>query len=136
MHKSGEDYLEAVLAIEEEDGVVRTTDVANRLGLSKPSVSRAMKNLMEGGYVVRPSYGDIKLTEKGRAIAAQVYYRHKMLTEFLRDVLGVNGETAEHDACLIEHDISEETLTKLSAYLHSLQNNVERSETTKSLHNT
>ncbi|MCH3907459.1 MAG: metal-dependent transcriptional regulator [Sphaerochaeta sp.] len=121
MHKSGEDYLEAVLAIEEEHGVVRTTDVANRLGLSKPSVSRAMQNLMDGGYVVRPSYGDIKLTDKGREVASRMYGRHKMLTRFFHEVLGVDGKVAEHDACLIEHDISEETFDKLSAYLHTLQ---------------
>ncbi|MFA6844655.1 MAG: metal-dependent transcriptional regulator [Sphaerochaetaceae bacterium] len=121
MRKSGEDYLEAVLAIEEEKTVVRITDVANRLGVSKPSVSRAMKNLMEGGYIDQPSYGDISLTAKGRTIASQVYFRHKTLTLFLNEVLGVDKDVATHDACLIEHDISSETLEKLAAFLQAQQ---------------
>ncbi len=121
MHKSGEDYLEAVLALSQEHEKVRTTDVALRLGVSKPSVNRAMKVLASEGYVNQETYGDIHLTEKGRLKASQVYFRHKTLTSFLRDVLRVDAVIAEQDACLIEHDISSETMEKLASFLRSYQ---------------
>ena len=119
MHKSGEDYLEAVLALSQEHEKVRTTDVALRLGVSKPSVNRAMKVLASEGYVNQETYGDIHLTEKGRLKASQVYFRHKTLTSFLKDVQGVDAVIAEQDACLIEHDISSETMEKLASFLRS-----------------
>ncbi len=117
MKKSGEDYLEAVLAIGEEAGKVRTTDVATRLGVTKPSVSRAMKLLQADGYIHQETYGEITLTERGRLLATQVYTRHKTLTSFLSNVLGVDPHIAEQDACLIEHDISNETMEKLGAFM-------------------
>ncbi len=117
MQKSGEDYLEAVLAIEEQGGKVRITDVALRLGVTKPSVSRAMKVLQADGYIHQETYGDISLTQKGRVKASQVYTRHKTLTSFLADVLGVSPDVAEQDACLIEHDISAETMERLAAIM-------------------
>jgi len=121
MQKSGEDYLEAILALSQEHEKVRTTDVALRLGVSKPSVNRAMKVLAAEGYVNQETYGDIHLTEKGRLKASQVYFRHKTLTSFLRDVLRVDPVIAEQDACLIEHDISSETMEKLASFLRSYQ---------------
>ncbi|MDX9824620.1 MAG: metal-dependent transcriptional regulator [Sphaerochaeta sp.] len=121
MQKSGEDYLEAILALNQEHEKVRTTDVALRLGVSKPSVNRAMKVLASEGYVNQETYGDIHLTEKGRLKASQVYFRHKTLTSFLRDVLRVDAVIAEQDACLIEHDISSETMEKLASFLRSYQ---------------
>ncbi len=121
MQKSGEDYLEAVLALNEANQKVRTTDVAARLGVSKPSVNRAMKVLANDGYIHQETYGDIHLTEKGRLKASQVYFRHKTLTSFLIEVLGVDAVVAEKDACLIEHDISSETMEKLASYLGSIQ---------------
>ena len=121
MQKSGEDYLEAILALSQEHEKVRTTDVALRLGVSKPSVNRAMKVLAAEGYVNQETYGDIHLTEKGRLKASQVYFRHKTLTSFLRDVLRVDAVIAEQDACLIEHDISSETMEKLASFLRSYQ---------------
>ncbi|MGH0053406.1 MAG: metal-dependent transcriptional regulator [Sphaerochaetaceae bacterium] len=121
MQKSGEDYLEAVLALSEQHEKVRTTDVAQRLGVSKPSVNRAMKVLSSEGYIHQETYGDIHLTEKGRLKASQVYFRHKTLTSFFREVLGVNPVIAEQDACLIEHDISSETMEKLASYLRSVK---------------
>ena len=117
MQKSGEDYLEAVLTIREENGRVRTTDVALRLGVSKPSVNRAMKILMADGYIHQEAYGEIKLTEKGEIKASQVYFRHKTLTTFLSEMLGVDPTIAEQDACLIEHDISSETMEKLAIFM-------------------
>ena len=117
MQKSGEDYLEAVLAIHQDKGKVRTTDVALRLGVSKPSVNRGMKILMADGYIHQETYGDIELTEKGELKASQVYFRHKTLTTFLNKMLGVDQKIAEQDACLIEHDISSETMEKLAIFM-------------------
>jgi len=117
MQKSGEDYLEAVLAIHQDKGKVRTTDVALRLGVSKPSVNRGMKILMADGYIHQETYGDIELTEKGEIKASQVYFRHKTLTTFLSEMLGVDQKIAEQDACLIEHDISSETMEKLAIFM-------------------
>jgi len=118
MQKSGEDYLEAILRISEETGSekVRTTDIANKLGVSKPSVSRAMGVLRDDGYIEQESYGDIVLTDDGRTIAEGVFDSHKLLTAFLYEIIGVSLDTAEHDACLIEHDISAETKKRLSEY--------------------
>ncbi len=117
MQKSGEDYLEAVLAIHQDKGKVRTTDVALRLGVSKPSVNRAMKILMADGYIHQETYGDIELTKKGEIKASQVYFRHRTLTTFLSEMLGVEPKIAEQDACLIEHDISSETMEKLALFM-------------------
>lgn len=117
MQKSGEDYLEAVLAIHQEKCKVRTTDVALRLGVSKPSVNRGMKILMADGYIHQETYGDIELTEKGEIKASQVYFRHRTLTTFLSEMLGVDKKIAEQDACLIEHDISSETMEKLAIFM-------------------
>ena len=121
MQKSGEDYLEAVLAIHQDKGKVRTTDVALRLGVSKPSVNRAMKILMADGYIHQETYGDIELTDKGEIKASQVYFRHKTLTTFLSEMLGVDPKIAEQDACLIEHDISSETMEKLAIFMQKYE---------------
>ncbi len=121
MRKSGEDYLEAILVISRESfsPKVRTTDIARHLGVSKPSVSRAMSILKADGYIEQENYGDIVLTEKGQEIAESVYNRHTMLTFFFRDILKVSQDVAEHDACLIEHDISVESMEKLSEFVES-----------------
>ena len=123
MQKSGEDYLEAILMLSQESGksAVRTTDIANKLGVSKPSVSRAMSILKEEGYIDQGTYGDIFLTAKGRACAGDVYDRHKKLTTFFKDILGVEKHLAEHDACLIEHDISKESMQKLTEFVQRYQ---------------
>lgn len=123
MQKSGEDYLEAILMLSQETGksAVRTTDIANKLGVSKPSVSRAMSILKEEGYIDQETYGDIFLTAKGLAAAGEVYDRHKKLTVFFRDILGVEKHLAEHDACLIEHDISKESMQKLTEFVQRYQ---------------
>ena len=117
MRESGEDYLEAVLALEQEHGTVRLTDVALRLGVTKPSVSRAMKILQADGFIHQENYGPIELTAKGRLKASQVYTRHKTLTTFLGEVLGLDAETAETDACRMEHILSAETMERLSAFV-------------------
>lgn len=106
--KSIEDYLEAILMIEEEGSTVHSARVAEILGISRPAVTKQMDVLIAQGYATREPYSEIKLTEKGREIAIKVYDRHKTLRQFLIN-LGVSEETAEKDCCLIEHVISEET---------------------------
>ena len=109
LHESGEDYLEAILVLQEEKGIVHSIDVAQHLGYSKPSVSRAMSILRTSGHIVMEKDGQLKLTEEGLRVASSIYERHKLLTNWLIH-LGVSPETAAEDACKIEHDISEETL--------------------------
>ena len=108
IHKSAEDYLEAMLMLKEEHGYIRSVDVAEKLGVTKPSVSYATKRLRESGYIALDQAGMIVLLEPGRKIAERMYERHKLLTELLTG-LGVNPKIAREDACKIEHDLSEET---------------------------
>mgnify|MGYP001420603914 FL=1 len=108
IHKSTEDYLEAMLILKEAHGYIRSIDIADQLGVTKPSVSYATKRLRENGYITMDSDGLITLTDSGMQIASTIYERHRLLTEFFIHI-GVNPETARKDACKIEHDISEET---------------------------
>lgn len=117
LHKSGEDYLEAILFIEEQKGRVKSVDIANFLGVSKPSVNKALTILQEMGYVSKPSYGEVTITQEGRKKAKTVAVKHMALTRLLTEVLGVSADTAEKDACKIEHDISDETTQKLIEFL-------------------
>ncbi len=110
--KSSEDYLEAMLMLKEERGYVRSVDIAEHLGVSKPSVSIAVKKLKENGYLEMDRSGFITLTESGHEIAERIYTRHKTLTSFF-EMLGVDPEIAQEDACLVEHDLSEETFSAL-----------------------
>lgn len=114
--ESLEDYLETLLILEEEHHKIRCVDVAAFLKVSKPSVNKAMNVLKEKGYVLQESYGDIHFTESGRTYANQVYHRHKTIAQFLRDVLHVDADTADEEACHIEHVISEETFQKISEF--------------------
>ena len=108
IRESGEDYLEAILMIQKRNGQVRSIDICNELGFSKPTVSVAMKNFRENGYITMDEDYLINLTEKGRAIAESVYERHVVVAKFL-SAIGVDEKTALEDACKIEHDLSEET---------------------------
>ena len=108
IHKSAEDYLEAMLMLKEERGYIRSIDVAEKLGVTKPSVSYATKRLRENGYIAFDSAGMIVLLPSGLEIAERIYERHKLLPEILMG-LGVSPETARADACKIEHDLSAET---------------------------
>ena len=108
IHESGEDYLEAILRIEAEKGKVRSIDVAKKLGVSKPSVSRAMGILVERGYLTIPNSGNLELTERGRETANKIFSRHILLTNFLMKIAGVGLEQAEENACRMEHDIDED----------------------------
>lgn len=108
IHKSAEDYLEAMLMLKEQRGYIRSIDVAEMLGVTKPSVSYATKRLRENGYISLDSAGMIQLMEPGMEIAERIYERHRLLTELFIG-LGVSPETAREDACKIEHDLSVET---------------------------
>ena len=106
--KSMEDYLEAILMIQEEKGVCRSVDIANHLSFSKPSVSVAVRNLEQDGSITRSRDGSILLTPKGEAIARDILERHRFLTAFFVSI-GVDPEVAENDACGMEHSISDES---------------------------
>lgn len=116
LRESGEMYLETMLVLAEKNNAVRSVDVAEYMGFSKPSVSRAVANLREEGYIVIDGDGYITLTEKGAAVANKIYERHKLLTSFLVR-LGVDETTAAEDACKIEHDISEETFNAIKKHV-------------------
>ena len=117
IYESAEDYLEMILMLQEDKGYVRSTDIAVKLGVTKPSVSFAMKNLRENGYIdMDQDNYHITLTETGEAIAQRIYDRHKVLTRFLIQ-LGVSEQTARKDACKIEHDISEATFAAIRSQL-------------------
>jgi len=105
-----EDYIEALGMLADQHGETRLTDVAERLKLSKASVSRAMKTLREMGYVEQRRYGSLHLTGQGKTKADEVRRRHELLERFLTGVLGVSPETAREDACGMEHAVSEETI--------------------------
>lgn len=108
IHESAEDYLEAILRLREEKGYARSVDIALLLGVTKPSVSFAMKKLRENKFIHMDEENHITLTEKGEEIALRVYDRHKTIKSFLMS-LGVDEDTAREDACKIEHDISQES---------------------------
>jgi DtxR family Mn-dependent transcriptional regulator len=116
MTQSLEDYLEMVSFLADE-GEVRVTDIATRLGVSKPSVLTALKTLEEQGLLEHERYRTVSLTKKGASRAAEIRERHSFLTSFLQDLVGVSPETAEKDACKMEHLLSEETLKKMKALM-------------------
>ena len=116
LHESGEDYLEAILVLRQEHGIVRSIDVAQYLGFSKPSVSRAIGLLREGGYLTVEDGGWLHLTELGFAAAEKIYERHRVLTLWLTRI-GVSRECAAEDACRIEHVISDESFLALKRSL-------------------
>ena len=118
IHESAEDYLEAILAIKEEKGLVRSVDVAQRLGVSKPSVSRAMGLLRENGYITMGREGWLELTPAGYEIADRIYERHRILSRWLAS-LGVPEEVAAQDACRMEHDISAITFQRLKEHVRA-----------------
>jgi len=120
IHKSAEDYLEMILRLTEEKGYARSVDIAIGLGVSKPSVSVAMKQLREGSYITMDKDNYISLTESGMEIAQRIYERHKVLTHVLT-LIGVDADTAEADACKVEHDISVKTFLAIKDQLEKLE---------------
>ena len=115
VHESGEMYLEAILVLTERNGYVRSIDISEYLGYSKPSISRAMGILRKGEYIVVDKDGGITLTPSGREIAEKIYARHTLLTKLLIHI-GVSEETAAADACKLEHAISDESFVALKKY--------------------
>lgn len=116
IHESAEDYLEKILMLQQRLGQVRSIDIVNELGFSKPSVSVAMKKLRENGYIEMDAENFITLTASGSRIAKRIYSRHQTLTRLLVQ-FGVSQETAEKDACKIEHDISDETFSAIRTFM-------------------
>ena len=121
VHESGEMYLEAILVLSQKNGHVRSIDVSEYLGYSKPSVSRAMSILRSGGYITVDRDGTITLTESGSEIAGKIYERHTVLTHLLVQI-GVSPETAAADACRLEHAISDESFQALKRWAAEFHN--------------
>ena len=122
IHESAEDYLESILVLRERRGQVRSIDVVNELGYSKPSVSIAMKKLRESGYISMDTDGSITLNESGLEIASRIYGRHKTITRFFV-LLGVDPAVAAEDACKVEHDLSDETFSRLKEFVERTEQN-------------
>ena len=114
--RASEDYLETMLMMKEKHGYIRSIDIAEYLGVTKPSVSYATKRLRENGYITMDREGLITLTDKGMSIASRMYERHKVLTELLT-WLGVDPKVARTDACKMEHDMSDETFQAIKRHM-------------------
>ena len=112
IYASGEDYLEAVLVLQKKQGMVRSIDLARHMGFSKASISHAVGVLRDGGFLTMDEDGFLHLTDIGREVAEKIYERHCFFTKHFISI-GVDPETAEADACRIEHDISAETYERL-----------------------
>ena len=117
IQESGENYLETILILNKKNGRVRSIDVANELGYTKASVSRAMGILKEAGYLVMEPSGNLVLTAEGSRRAGAVYERHTVIAQFLEMTLGVDAKTAVQDSCRIEHIISEESFRRIKQYV-------------------
>ena len=120
LQESGEMYLETILILSEKNDCVRSVDVGDYMGFSKPSVSRAVSLLRQGGFLVMQPDGALLLTEAGREVAVKIYERHTMLTSFLMQ-LGVDEETAAVDACKMEHDISDASFEAIRKHAEKIK---------------
>lgn len=118
LHKSGEDYLEAILMRQKKKGMVRSVDLARHMGFSKPSISHAVSTLLNGGFLTVDGDGFLHLTNIGREIAEKIYERHQFFMEQLI-AAGVDQETAEQEACRMEHAISDNSFQKLKEAIQS-----------------
>ena len=116
LQESGEMYLETILVLTRESNFVRSVDIGEHMGFSKPSVSRAVGLLKNGGYITVGEDGAIHLTEIGREIAEKIYERHTILTEWLTRI-GVDPSIASEDACKIEHHLSDATFEAIKNYI-------------------
>ena len=115
--ESAEMYLETIYLLSTKNAAVRSVDVADYMGYSKPSVSRAVSNLKKSGHLIMNEDGALLLTEEGRAAAQKIYERHSVLTEFLQG-LGVSKEVASEDACKMEHVVSDDTIEAIKRYVN------------------
>ena len=117
LQQSGEMYLETILILSQSGEPVHAVDIAKHMNFSKPSVSRAMGILRDGGYLSVDEQGHLHLTSSGAEIAHKIYERHRLMTEFLV-YLGVDREVAATDACKMEHDISDESFQAMCSFAH------------------
>lgn len=118
LQESGEMYLETIYVLTKKSGEVRSIDVCERMGYSKPSVSRAVGLLRNGGYITVSKEGYISLTDEGKTVAEKIFNRHTVITKMLK-ALGVDDQTAAEDACRIEHVISDTTFEALRKYIEN-----------------
>lgn len=118
IHESGEMYLETIHVLLQKNGAVRSVDISEHMGYSKPSISRAVGLLKKGGYIQVDAEGFITLTGSGLQVAQKIFERHTMLTRMLTS-LGVSEETAAEDACKMEHAISDESFKAIKAHIES-----------------
>jgi len=116
LHESAEMYIETIYRLSRENAFVRSVDVADAMGYSKPSVSRAMALLRQGGYLLMDHHGRLTLTDEGKSVAEKIYERHNVLSSMLIS-LGVDAETAAEDACRIEHVISDSTFAAIKRHI-------------------
>jgi len=119
IHESGEMYLETIHVLQKKNGAVRSIDISEHMGYSKPSVSRAVGLLKQGGYILVDKNGYIQLTETGVQVAEKIYERHTVLSRMLI-ALGVDEKIAAEDACRLEHAISDESFQAIKAYIKTL----------------
>ena len=119
MYKSGEDYLETILILQNTNGFVRSVDIAKKLGFSKPSVSRAMAILEKDGYIEFGLANMIVLTEKGQQKANDVYARQQLLTKFFVKITGVDEKQAEKNACRVEHDLDAQIIEGIQKWMEN-----------------
>ena len=126
-HESTENYLETILMLSQE-GNVRSVDIANKMGFSKPSISIAMKNLKTNGLITIDSSGFITLTDPGREIAQRIYDRHTLITDWLM-YLGVDKETAAQDACKMEHGMSEKSFLAIQKHIEEWKQSIYKQKT-------
>ena len=117
--ESKEMYLETIYLLEQEDSHAHSADIAKHLGVSKPSVTKAMNSLKDLGLIEQEKYGPVSLTKKGRSIAKKVYENHKLITKFIEASLNLSPKQAEEDACKIEHVISSRMLNAIKSYLEN-----------------
>ncbi|MBN1142331.1 MAG: metal-dependent transcriptional regulator [Deltaproteobacteria bacterium] len=128
---SAQDYLEAIFLLADRQGLTRVKEVADRLDVKKPSVVSAIKALQKKGLVVHQHYGCLELTSEGEELAKDIHRRHQVLFRFLHHILGVKAETAETDACRLEHHISPQTLALLIKFVEFTETYPERDKTPK-----
>ena len=122
LHSSGEDYLEAVLMLQQKYGMARSVDLARHMGYSKPSISHAVGVLRDGGFLTVDQDGFLHLTGAGLEVAEKIYERHQFFTQWLIGA-GIDPETAEQDACRMEHGISQKSFEQLRNAYSTTQNN-------------
>ncbi len=125
LQESGEMYLETILVLSQKSKYVRAIDVGEEMGFSRPSVSRAVHLLAEGGFIEIAPDGGLTLTGAGREIAEKIYERHTVLSQWLMD-LGVSRETAVEDACKLEHDVSDESFAAIKRHIAAVHKSKKR----------